>query len=441
MSGSSSAQLQLLEYSNISDYIETAATCLLLYDCLLTFEQEHVAVWMRRLSGANIICIFLWFITILYVLAVIVDSLVPTCEGFYVVALVCFSAECCMYLSQAMFGAICVYALEGCQFVTAPIVLLLGLVPFATNVHATHCRIPLLIHSTNAKYGMYTTRGLSFDLLSLGQLQIKRKETPISLKQLQQSQSLQCPLKPHSPIPPWGHRWKLSRSPSLATIQGLVGPARRLQSPPRLQSLTYVTPPPGFLQHLHRHHCSPPNKEVMKHLILLCYNGKTVIKCNCFISQLLIYWQINTALTTIELKVQIVLSLLDGDAHTWATPIFAQLVAVQVRVQGAVTPFADVRTFITAFKNCFGNLNDTAAAQVELSKFCTNKSMREKRMTMEFSALFKGPADCSGYGNLELHDKYLSGIPSHVYWKIELEMFVTWTDTDKHCHGPKVFGT
>ncbi|KAF9797983.1 hypothetical protein IEO21_10810 [Rhodonia placenta] len=174
-----------------------------------------------------------------------------------------------------------------------------------------------------------------------------------------------------------------------------------------------------------------PDKEMLKLLLPLRYDGKTVIECNRFISQLLIYWAVNTTLSTIELKVQVALSLLDGDARTWATPIFAQLAAVQVRIPGATTPFADEAAFLTAFKARFGNLDDATAAQVELTKLCADKSLREKRTTAEFSALFKGPADRSGYGDLELRDKYLSDIPSHVYRKIELETFTTWVATDK----------
>ncbi|KAF9799348.1 hypothetical protein IEO21_10584 [Rhodonia placenta] len=174
-----------------------------------------------------------------------------------------------------------------------------------------------------------------------------------------------------------------------------------------------------------------PDKEMLKLLLPLRYDGKTVIECNRFISQLLIYWAVNTTLSTIELKVQVALSLLDGDARTWATPIFAQLAAVQVQIQGATTPFANEAAFLTAFKARFGNLDDAAAAQVELTKLCADKSLREKRTTAEFSALFKGPADRSGYGDLELRDKYLSGIPSRVYRKIELETFTTWVAADK----------
>ncbi|EED80175.1 predicted protein [Postia placenta Mad-698-R] len=87
--------------------------------------------------------------------------------------------------------------------------------------------------------------------------------------------------------------------------------------------------------------------------------------------------------------------------------------------------------FAAAFKARFGNLDDEAAAQVELAKLCADKSVRKKCTAAEFSALFKGPADRSGYGDLELRDKYLSGIPSRVYRKIELETFITWRAAEK----------
>ncbi|OSX58574.1 hypothetical protein POSPLADRAFT_1060461 [Postia placenta MAD-698-R-SB12] len=154
-----------------------------------------------------------------------------------------------------------------------------------------------------------------------------------------------------------------------------------------------------------------PDKETLKLLLPLQYDGKLVVECNCFISQLLIYWTINMALSSLELKIQ--------------------LASVQIGIQGATTPFADEKAFLKAFKARFGNLDDAAAAQVELSKLCANKTMRKKRTAAEFSALFKGPADRSGYGNLELRNKYLSGIPSRIYRKLELETFATWQDTDK----------
>ncbi|EED77533.1 predicted protein, partial [Postia placenta Mad-698-R] len=117
-----------------------------------------------------------------------------------------------------------------------------------------------------------------------------------------------------------------------------------------------------------------PDKEMLKLLLPLRYDGKTVIECNRFLSQLRIYWLINTSLTTIELKVQVALSLLDGDARAWATPYFAQLVSVQIGVQGVTTPFANEAAFAAAFRARFGNLDDEAAAQVELAKLCADKS-------------------------------------------------------------------
>ncbi|EED83584.1 predicted protein [Postia placenta Mad-698-R] len=148
--------------------------------------------------------------------------------------------------------------------------------------------------------------------------------------------------------------------------------------------------------------------------------------------RLRIYWLVNTLLTTIELKVQVALSLLDGDACTWATPYFAQLMSVQIGAQGATTPFRNKAAFAAAFKARFGNLDDEVAAQVELAKLCADKSVRKKHTAAEFSTLFKGPADHSGYGDLELCDKYLSGIPSRMYRKIELETFTTWQAAEKH---------
>ncbi|OSX58543.1 hypothetical protein POSPLADRAFT_1153620 [Postia placenta MAD-698-R-SB12] len=174
-----------------------------------------------------------------------------------------------------------------------------------------------------------------------------------------------------------------------------------------------------------------PDKETLKLLLPLRYDGKTVIECDRFLSQLRIYWLINTSLTTIELKVQVALGLLDGDARAWATPYFAQLASVQMGVQGVTTPFRNEAAFTAAFKARFGNLDNAAAAQVELAKLCADKSVREKRTAAEFSALFKGPADRSGYGDLELRDKYLSGIPSCVYRKIELKTFTTWRAAEK----------
>ncbi|EED85022.1 predicted protein [Postia placenta Mad-698-R] len=229
--------------------------------------------------------------------------------------------------------------------------------------------------------------------------------------------STELPPAPSPPTPPRGRSsTRSSRSSTSGRPPQPPPPPQRPPSPPT----PIMSSPAAAL-----------DKETLKLLLPLRYNGKTVIDCDRFLSQLRIYWMINTSLTTIELKVQVALSLLDGDARAWATPYFAQLVSVQIGVQGATTPFANEAAFAAAFKARFGNLDDEAAAQVELAKLCADKTVREKCTAAEFSALFKGPADRSGYGDLELRDKYLSGIPSRVYRKIELETFTTWQDADK----------
>ncbi|EED79531.1 predicted protein [Postia placenta Mad-698-R] len=230
--------------------------------------------------------------------------------------------------------------------------------------------------------------------------------------------SAELPPVPSPPTPPRGRSsTRSSRSSTGGRPPQPPPPPQRPPSPP----MPIMSSPAAAL-----------DKETLKLLLPLRYDGKTVIECNRFLSQLRIYWLINTSLTTIELKVQVALSLLDGDARAWATPYFAQLVSVQIGVQGAMTSFANEAAFAAAFKAHFGNLDDEAAAQVELAKLCADKSVREKRTAAEFSALFKGPADRSGYGDLELRDKYLSGIPSRVYRKIELETFTTWQAAEKH---------
>ncbi|EED84924.1 predicted protein [Postia placenta Mad-698-R] len=230
----------------------------------------------------------------------------------------------------------------------------------------------------------------------LSPVQVKRKE--ISLQTLRQSLSLKR--GPTSEGPP----------------QLPLPPRRPLSPPPMIMSSPSTA----------------PNKETLKLLLPLHYDGKTVIECDRFLSQLRIYWLVNTSLTTIELKIQVALSLLDGDARAWATPYFSQLTSVQMGVQGVTTPFRNKAAFTAAFKARFGNLDDEAAAQVELVKLCVDKSVREKCTAVEFSALFKGPADHSRYGDLKLRDKYLSGIPSCVYQKIELETFTMWQEAKKH---------
>lgn len=164
------------------------------------------------------------------------------------------------------------------------------------------------------------------------------------------------------------------------------------------------------------------NKEIAKLLQPRHYDGKSVIDSKRFLSQLELYLGYNTALNSAALKIQVTFGFLEGEAAEWATPY-------QVDYAAGRTPFANFAAFTAAFTARFGNIDDAAAAQVELTKVCS-KNLRDTRTAAEFSAQFKGPADRSGYGDLELRDKYLSGIPSRIYRKIELETFATWSEAE-----------
>ncbi|EED84935.1 predicted protein [Postia placenta Mad-698-R] len=173
---------------------------------------------------------------------------------------------------------------------------------------------------------------------NLSPAQVKREEIPISLEELRQSHSLQQPLKPLAHSLP-----SKSTRQTATTTASAPGP--------------FSVPLPAVILSP-----TPPDKETLRLLLPLRYDGKTVIECDWFLSQLCIYCLVNTSLTTIELKVQVALSLLDGDAHTWATPFFAQLVSVQLGTQGVMTPFANEAAFSTMLRAHFSNLDDEAAA-------------------------------------------------------------------------------
>ncbi|EED77018.1 predicted protein [Postia placenta Mad-698-R] len=164
-----------------------------------------------------------------------------------------------------------------------------------------------------------------------------------------------------------------------------------------------------------------PNKETLKLLLPLQYDGKTIKECDRFLSQLRIYWLVNMLLTTIELKVQVALSLLDGDARAWATPYFTQLTSVQMGVQGITTPFRNEAAFTAAFKARFSNLDNEAVAQVELAKLCVDKVRR----TVPGMGTWN-------YATSVVQSNSDSDIPFHVYRKIELKTFTTWKDAEKH---------
>lgn len=166
------------------------------------------------------------------------------------------------------------------------------------------------------------------------------------------------------------------------------------------------------------------DKEVAKLLLPSRFKGDTTIEATRFLNQYKTYLAYNTNLTTVRHQVLVAIGLFDDEAREWGVPIIAEYAA------NTTTPYANIGAFYTAFTARFGNIDDAAAAQVELNKVCAAR-LRDTRTAAELSAAFKGPAQRSGYGPIELRDKYLSAIPSRVYRKIEIETFADWTAAEK----------
>lgn len=130
-----SEYIQSYRYSIIDSYIQIAATCVFIYDCFITLDQERQVVWERKITGAGVIYLALRYTSLLNAIANIADDIIISCEGAYIVGILSYVALCCMYLVQAAFAAIRVYAIQGNQWPMAVIIMMLGLVPVATNTY------------------------------------------------------------------------------------------------------------------------------------------------------------------------------------------------------------------------------------------------------------------------------------------------------------------
>ncbi|OSX58175.1 hypothetical protein POSPLADRAFT_1154166 [Postia placenta MAD-698-R-SB12] len=125
-----------------------------------------------------------------------------------------------------------------------------------------------------------------------------------------------------------------------------------------------------------------PDKETLKLLLPLRYDGKTVIECDRFLLQLRIYWMVNMSLTTIELKVQVALSLLDGDARAWATVTGSSPQKGKIKKRLDAVPTHDITPPSTAhdlMRGALAHLPPRAAACFKLPDRCYRPHCRSCR--------------------------------------------------------------
>ena len=167
-----------------------------------------------------------------------------------------------------------------------------------------------------------------------------------------------------------------------------------------------------------------PDKEIAKLLIPQRYDGSTTQGAKLFIAQCKEYFEYyGSMIGSLRIQILVALNLLDKDAKEWATQY------VVLYAEGSSAPFADLEAFYQALLTRFGHVDDATAAQVEIEEL-VKRDKREKRTVAEFSAAFAGPAKRSGYGTVELRNKYRDGLPTRIFRKVQLEKFEDWKKLD-----------
>lgn len=129
--------LQLIWYGLISNYIDTMAMSVFVYDSVISFHMEWRAVWARKITGAAAIYVALRYVTLASVIGSVIIDAMQACEGFWISYLFEVGTLCGTYLAQAAFASIRVFAIDGRQWRNASVVLILGLVPVALNIYSS----------------------------------------------------------------------------------------------------------------------------------------------------------------------------------------------------------------------------------------------------------------------------------------------------------------
>ncbi|EED81632.1 predicted protein [Postia placenta Mad-698-R] len=117
--------LQLYQYGLIGNYVMIMAMSLFVYDSIISFNREWQAVWSRKIMGATAIYLALRYVTLVNVIASVVNYIITSCTS------------CGTYIAQAAFASIRVYAIDGRRWTKAVIVMMLGIVPVAINIYGT----------------------------------------------------------------------------------------------------------------------------------------------------------------------------------------------------------------------------------------------------------------------------------------------------------------
>ncbi|EED81633.1 predicted protein [Postia placenta Mad-698-R] len=106
---------------------------LFVYDSTISFSWEWWAIRSRKITGATALYLALHYVILVNVIVYIIYLTMPSCES--------------NAMRSPAFASIRVYAIDGCRWTKATIVMMLGLVPIAINIcflspgYASSCQI------------------------------------------------------------------------------------------------------------------------------------------------------------------------------------------------------------------------------------------------------------------------------------------------------------
>ncbi|EED82963.1 predicted protein [Postia placenta Mad-698-R] len=140
--------VQLFQYGLTNNYITVMAMSLFVYDFIISFDLEWRAVWSHKVTRATALYLALRYVTLANIITTIILFTISSCEGYFISSLWQVGTSCGIYLAEAAFASIRVYAIDGRQWTKAIIVMMLGLFPVAINIYGA------------SKTFMYSTAGI-----------------------------------------------------------------------------------------------------------------------------------------------------------------------------------------------------------------------------------------------------------------------------------------
>ncbi|KAH9926357.1 hypothetical protein B0H21DRAFT_764173 [Amylocystis lapponica] len=130
--------IQTIEATNFESYCALAAAALFTYDYVITLGQELKLVWGRKATGANILFMLNRYLTLAHVwlsAAPLWGCASGPCDSCYAIIEVGIVLGSLINGFWAVFSALRVYAIHSRKWKLPLLVLLLGLVPAATNLY------------------------------------------------------------------------------------------------------------------------------------------------------------------------------------------------------------------------------------------------------------------------------------------------------------------